>query len=60
MTKSKKILVLTTITLSLTVAWIYGENRKLKGTVNNQKNTIDGLLGEIKKLSYHLGKSKKS
>ena len=55
----KQILVITTITLSLTSLLMYGENRKLKGTVLNQSNTIDGLLNEIKKLSYHLGKSKK-
>jgi len=55
----KKFLVTTTILSLTTVALIYGENRKLKGTINNQNNTISGLLGEIKKLSYHLGKSKK-
>lgn len=55
----KKFLITTTILSLTTVALIYGENRKLKGTINNQNNTISGLLGEIKKLSYHLGKSKK-
>jgi hypothetical protein len=58
----KKVVIVTTVTtlISLTTAaLIYGENRKLKGTVTNQSNTIEGLLGEIKKLSYHLGKSKK-
>ena len=55
----KKTLIITTLISLTTVAWIYGENKKLKGTVNNQNNTIDGLLGEIKKLSYHLGKKSK-
>ena len=61
MTKKKKfLLITTTLTLGLTVALAYGENRKLKGTVRNQQNTIDGLLNEVKKLSYHLGKLKKN
>jgi hypothetical protein len=55
----KKILVITTVISLTTVAWIYGENRKLKGELINQNNTMEGLLGEIKKLSYHLGKAKK-
>ena len=55
----KKALVITTLITTVALIYEYGENRKLKGTVTNQNNTIEGLLGEIKKLSYHLGKSKK-
>lgn len=36
----------------------YGHNQKLKGIIKNQNHTIDGLLREVKKMSYHLGKKK--
>ena len=55
--KRKKLIIgsLFGTTILLTI-WMYGENRKLKGVVKNQENTITGLLREIKKVSYHLGK----
>jgi len=37
----------------------YGKNKKLQGIIKNQDHTINGLVGEIKNLSYHLGKIKK-
>lgn len=32
------------------------KNRKQAGIIRNQKDTIEGLLKQIKNLSYHLGK----
>ncbi len=37
---------------------MYGKNKKLNGIILNQENTISGLLGELKKTSYHLGRIK--
>lgn len=31
-------------------------NRELAGVIKNQQLTIDGLVREVKNLSYHLGK----
>lgn len=42
----------------LTTLVYYGHNQKLKGIIKNQNHTIDGLLREVKKMSYHLGKKK--
>lgn len=42
----------------LTAIHTASENRKLRGVIQNQTDVISGLLYEIKKLSYHLGKKK--
>lgn len=39
--------------------YLFKRNRELAGIIKNQENTIDGLMREVKKLSYHLGKKSK-
>lgn len=57
MNKKKKIFVGTLIMSSLTgIVYLYKKNRELSGIIENQKTTIDGLMREVKNLSYHLGK----
>lgn len=57
MNKKKKIFVGTLIMSSLAgIVYLYKKNRELSGIIENQKTTIDGLMREVKNLSYHLGK----
>lgn len=57
MNKKKKIFVGTLIMSSLAgIVYLYKKNRELSGIIENQKTTIDGLMKEVKNLSYHLGK----
>lgn len=42
--------------LLITVGIILDKNRKQSGIILNQQHTIDGLIKEVKNLSYHLGK----
>ena len=57
MNKKKKIFVGTLIMSSLDgIVYLYKKNRELSGIIENQKTTIDGLMKEVKNLSYHLGK----
>ena len=42
--------------LGLTLGYILKKNRELTGVIKNQQLTIDGLMKEVKNLSYHLGK----
>ena len=54
MKKKKKIII---STLSILVALVlFKRNRELSGIIQNQQLTIDGLMKEVKNLSYHLGK----
>lgn len=57
MNKKRKIFVGTLIMSSLAgIVYLYKKNRELSGIIENQKTTIDGLMREVKNLSYHLGK----
>ena len=42
--------------LLTTVCLVIDKNRKQAGIILNQQHTIDGLVKDIKNLSYHLGK----
>ena len=42
--------------LGLTLGYVLKKNRELTGVIKNQQLTIDGLMKEVKNLSYHLGK----
>jgi hypothetical protein len=56
----KKILIYGLVGTSiLSTILMYGEIKKYRGIINNQKTTIDGLTIELKKVSYHLGKLSK-
>lgn len=37
-------------------AYLIRENGRLSGIVKNQEHTIEGLMKEVKNLTYHLGK----
>lgn len=43
----------------LGVMYLINKNRKQAGIILNQQHTIDGLMKEVKNLSYHLGKKTK-
>lgn len=55
---SKKTLIsiITIGGLGLTLGYVLKKNRELTGVIKNQQLTIDGLMKEVKNLSYHLGK----
>lgn len=41
----------------LSVCYILNKNRKQNGIIKNQQLTINGLMKDVKNLSYHLGKN---
>lgn len=57
--KRTALLICGGISLTLALGYLLKRNRELTGTIKNQKTTIDGLMREVKNLSYHLGKKTK-
>lgn len=55
---SKKTLIsiITVGSFGLALGYFLKRNRELTGVIKNQQLTIDGLMREVKNLSYHLGK----
>lgn len=55
---SKKTLIsiITVGSFGLALGYLLKRNRELTGVIKNQQLTIDGLMREVKNLSYHLGK----
>lgn len=56
--KKKKSIIISIIGLGIltTLGIVIDKNRKQAGIIRNQQHTIDGLLRDVKNLSYHLGK----
>lgn len=42
--------------LSFALCYVLKRNREQAGIIRNQQLNIDGLMREVKNLSYHLGK----
>ena len=55
MKKKKKIIIISTLSILVALV-LFKRNRELSGIIQNQQLTIDGLMKEVKNLSYHLGK----
>ena len=56
----KKVLKTVSIGLGIFgIIFLLKRNRELSGIIKNQQITIDGLMREVKNLSYHLGKKTK-
>ena len=53
--KKKKTIIISTLSI-LVALGLFKRNRELSGIIQNQQLTIDGLIKEVKNLSYHLGK----
>lgn len=55
MKKKKTIIIISTLSILVSLG-LFKRNRELSGIIKNQQLTIDGLMKEVKNLSYHLGK----
>ena len=54
--KKRIIISLLGLGVITTLGIVINKNRKQSGIILNQQHTIDGLIKDIKNLSYHLGK----